>query len=88
MRADAQAADGNELRGLIRRLAVHVRVHHECSFRRDEQRVAVGGGPGDELGTDAGARAGLVLDHNRLRPRQGEPLRHATCDHIGRAPAG
>ena len=47
-----------------------------------QQGVAIGRGPGDELGADAAGRAGLVLDVERLAHLLGELLGNLAGHHI------
>jgi hypothetical protein len=50
----------------------------------DQERVAVAGPLGDEIGADRAARAGPVVEHERLAHRLGEALREGAPEELDR----
>jgi hypothetical protein len=58
--------------------------HHERGVAAHQQRVAVGWRLRAALGRDVAARAGDVLDHDRLAPGLGELVGEEASGHIRR----
>src|SRR5204862_1301963 len=59
--------DGREIaHRVVRQLRIQVRRDGDRRIRGEEQGVAVGGRLGDVIGAYGAARAGAVLDHDRL----------------------
>ena len=56
-----------------------------CRLRRDQQGVAVGWTLGHHLDADGAARAGPILDDDRLAPCLRQLLRHRSRNDVGRA---
>ena len=85
--ADAdETGDRDEILGrIVRQLAIEIGIDGEGVLRRQQQRVAIGRRPCDRRRSDLIVGAALVLDHNRLPPFLGQPLRHGTRDHVGRS---
>ena len=65
------------LERIKRKLVVDVRIDDERRAVGEQQRVAVGGRLCDRVGAERSARAGPVLDDDRLSPLLGKPLRMA-----------
>ena len=72
---------------VVRDLRVQARVDRVRAHRAHQQRVAVAGRLGDEVRADAAARAGAVVDDDRLAPRLLQLLRDAAAHDVER-PAG
>jgi hypothetical protein len=85
--ADAdETADRDEiLRRIVRKLAVEIGIDGEGVLRGQQQRVAIGRRPCDRRRSNLIVGAALVLDHNRLPPFLGQPLRQGTRDNVGRS---
>ena len=85
--ADAdETGDRDEiLRRIVRQLAIEIGIDGEGVLRGQQQRVAIGRRPCDRRRSDLIVGAALVLDHNRLAPFLGQPLRHGARDHVGRS---
>ena len=73
-------------RRIVADLAVHGRSDRIVGLRTDDQRIAVGLGPGHKFRGDRAARAGPVVNHERLSETLAELLRHDARRNIG-APA-
>jgi hypothetical protein len=61
---------------------------HRVGIAGHEQRVAVGGRLRDHDGSDAGACAGPVVDHDRLAEQLGHFVREDAGGEVGDAAAG
>lgn len=59
-----------------------MRRHHQ------DEVVAIGRRPRDDLGTNGAVGAGAVLDHHRLAPTVAQLLRKQPRKNIGAAPGG
>ena len=75
------AQDGNR-REVLQRVVAHLLDQgrdQELRRGREEQRVAVGRRPGDELGGDRAACAWAVIDDELLAERRCQPLGNDAC---------
>ena len=82
------ASDRREIaEGIERRAAGHHEAVHDAvaAAAADDQGVAVGRRPGHRLGRDRAARAGAVLDDDRLTEVVRHPLRNRAADEVRRA---
>ena len=60
-------------------------IDGKAGHAAEQHRVAVGRRPGAQLGAEAAARAGAIVDHDRLPELLAHPLGQDACDQIGRA---
>ena len=79
----------HDRREVLHRVVRHLRVDADVDRERrdvaEQQRVAVGRRLGDGVGADHAARAGAVVDDDRLAERLGQRLLHDARIEIDRA---
>ena len=84
MRREVREPDRDEiLQRIVAELRLHERIDGERSVRAGEQRVAVGRGFRRHVGAEAAARAGAVLDHDRLAEHLLHVLAGDARDEVG-----
>jgi hypothetical protein len=76
------------LTGIVRRFAIERGRDRDAGLRRDEQRVTVRSGFGDEVRAYHAARAGPVVDDHVLAPCFAELLCEYPRYKVGRAAGG
>src|SRR6266496_3815535 len=81
--AAAYERDRGEVLARVERQRLVERHVDRVGRRRDEERVAVGRRLGDEIGADVAARAGAVLDDDRLAERLAQSRRERPRGEIG-----
>jgi hypothetical protein len=80
--------DRHEIAHQLVRLVRHQGLVDRVRIAHHQERVAVGRRLGDAIGAEHGTGARLVLDHDRLAERPGEPLAEHARVNVGRSAGG